>query len=153
MREAHKLGMRTTATMMFGHIETVEERIEHLEKIRKLQDETGGFTAFIAWTFQPKNTRLDTALIGSYDYLKTIAISRLYLDNIANIQASWVTQGAKIAQLSLKFGANDMGSTMIEENVVRAAGVSYQMDKEEIELLINDLGYEAKQRDLYYQIL
>ena len=152
MRETHKLGMRTTATMMFGHIETVEERIEHLEKIRKLQDETGGFTAFIAWTFQPKNTRLDTALIGSFDYLKTIAISRLYLDNIANIQASWVTQGAKIAQLSLKFGANDMGSTMIEENVVRAAGVSYQMDKEEIESLINDLGYEAKQRDLYYQI-
>src|SRR3972149_8187709 len=153
MREAHKIGMRTTATMMFGHIETVEERIEHLDKIRNLQDETGGFTAFIAWTFQPKNTRLDTALIGSFDYLKTIAISRLYLDNIANIQASWVTQGAKIAQLSLKFGANDMGSTMIEENVVRAAGVSYQMDKEEIELLINDLGYEAKQRDLYYQIL
>ncbi|HHT9128792.1 MAG TPA: cyclic dehypoxanthinyl futalosine synthase, partial [Candidatus Wujingus californicus] len=153
MREAHKLGMRTTATMMFGHIETVEERIEHLEKIRKLQDETGGFTAFIAWTFQPKNTRLDTALIGSYDYLKTIAISRLYLDNIANIQASWVTQGAKIAQLSLKFGANDMGSTMIEENVVRAAGISYQMDKEEIELLINDLGYDARQRDLYYQLL
>ena len=153
MREAHKLGMRTTATMMFGHIETVEERIEHLEKIRKLQDETGGFTAFIAWTFQPKNTRLDTALIGSFDYLKTIAISRLYLDNIANIQASWVTQGAKIAQLSLKFGANDMGSTMIEENVVRATGVSYQMDKEEIELLINDLGYGTRQRDLYYQIL
>jgi len=153
MREAHKLGMRTTATMMFGHIETVEERIEHLDKIRNLQDETGGFTAFIAWTFQPKNTRLDTALIGSFDYLKTIAISRLYLDNIANIQASWVTQGAKIAQLSLKFGANDMGSTMIEENVVKAAGVSYQMDKEEIELLIKDLGYEAKQRDLYYQIL
>ncbi|MDO8141200.1 MAG: cyclic dehypoxanthinyl futalosine synthase [Candidatus Brocadiales bacterium] len=152
MREAHKLGMRTTATMMFGHIETVEERIEHLEKIRKLQDETGGFTAFIAWTFQPKNTKLDTALIGSFDYLRTIAISRLYLDNIANIQASWVTQGAKIAQLSLKFGANDMGSTMIEENVVRAAGVSYQMDKEEIESLINDLGYEAKQRDLYYQV-
>ncbi|OHB45349.1 MAG: dehypoxanthine futalosine cyclase, partial [Planctomycetes bacterium GWE2_41_14] len=120
MRKAHKLGMRTTATMMFGHIETVEERIEHLEKIRTLQDETGGFTAFIAWTFQPKNTRLDTALIGSFDYLKTITISRLYLDNIVNIQASWVTQGAKIAQLSLKFGANDMGSTMIEENVVRA---------------------------------
>src|SRR3989338_5012825 len=153
MREAHKLGMRTTATMMFGHIETIEERVEHLDKIRKLQDETAGFTAFIAWTFQPKNTRLDTALIGSFDYLKTIAISRLYLDNFKNIQASWVTQGAKIAQLSLKFGANDMGSTMIEENVVRATGVSYQMDKEEIELLINDLRYEAKQRDLYYQIL
>ena len=161
MREAHKLGMRTTATMMFGHIETVEERVEHLEKIRNLQDETGGFTAFIAWTFQPKNTQLDNThdskhsgigLIGSFDYLKTVAISRLYLDNIANIQASWVTQGAKIAQLSLKFGANDMGSTMIEENVVRAAGVSYQMDKEEIESLINDLGYKARQRDLYYQI-
>lgn len=152
MREAHNLGMRTTATMMFGHIETVEERIEHLEKIRTLQDETGGFTAFIAWTFQPRNTQLNTALIGSYEYLKTIAIARLYLDNIANIQASWVTQGAKIAQLSLKFGANDMGSTMIEENVVRAAGVSYQMDKEEIEMLINDLGYEAKQRDLYYRL-
>lgn len=153
MREAHKLGMRTTATMMFGHIETIEERIEHLEKIRELQDETGGFTAFIAWTFQPKNTQIHTSLLGSYDYLKTIAISRLYLDNIENIQASWVTQGSKIAQLSLKFGANDMGSTMIEENVVRAAGVSYQMDKEEIESLIKDLGYEAMQRDLYYRIL
>ncbi|NUO09531.1 MAG: dehypoxanthine futalosine cyclase [Candidatus Brocadia sp.] len=152
MRAAHKLGMRTTATMMFGHIETIEERVEHLENIRTLQDETGGFTAFIAWTFQPKNTQLDTAFTGSYDYLMTIAISRLYLDNISNIQASWVTQGAKIAQLSLKFGANDMGSTMIEENVVRAAGVSYQMDKEEIESLINDLGYEARQRDLYYRI-
>ena len=135
MREAHKLGMRTTATMMFGHIETVEERIEHLEKIRKLQDETGGFTAFIAWTFQPKNTRLDTALIGSFDYLKTIAISRLYLDNIANIQASWVTQGSKIAQLSLKFGANDMGSTMIEENVVRAAELVTRWTKRKLNYL------------------
>lgn len=162
MREAHKLGMRTTATMMFGHIETLEERIEHLEKIRRLQDETGGFTAFIAWTFQPRNTELDKTLhsslmgmgsIGSYDYLRTIAIARLYLDNIANIQASWVTQGAKIAQLSLKFGANDMGSTMIEENVVRAAGVSYRMSKEEIEFLIMDLGYKAVQRDLYYKVL
>ncbi len=161
MREAHKLGMRTTATMMFGHIETFEERIEHLEKIRELQDETGGFTAFIAWTFQPKNTELDRTLhseipetgsVGSYDYLRTIAIARLYLDNIDNIQASWVTQGAKIAQLSLKFGANDMGSTMIEENVVRAAGVSYRMSKDEIELLINDPGYKAMQRDLYYRI-
>lgn len=153
MREAHKLGMRTTATMMFGHIETREERIEHLEKIRRLQNETGGFTAFIAWTFQPKNTQLDTALLGSYDYLRTIAIARLYLDNFPNIQASWVTQGAKIAQLSLKFGANDMGSTMIEENVVRAAGVSYQMDTEEIESLVTDLGFKSRQRDLYYQIL
>ncbi|KKO20843.1 MAG: dehypoxanthine futalosine cyclase [Candidatus Brocadia sp.] len=161
MREAHKLGMRTTATMMFGHIETIEERIEHLEKIRGVQDETGGFTAFIAWTFQPRNTQLDPflssqyqdmGLIGSYDYLKTLAVARLYLDNISNIQASWVTQGAKIAQLSLKCGANDMGSTMIEENVVRAAGVSYQMGKDEIEFLINDLGYTARQRDLYYRV-
>ncbi|MDR4509146.1 MAG: dehypoxanthine futalosine cyclase [Candidatus Brocadiaceae bacterium] len=153
MREAHTLGMRTTATMMFGHIETMAERIEHLEKIRSLQDETGGFTAFIAWTFQPKNTKLDTALSGSFEYLRTVAISRLYLDNIENIQASWVTQGAKIAQLSMKFGANDMGSTMIEENVVKAAGVSYQMDRKEIEFLIHDLGYQAKQRDLYYNVL
>ncbi|GAN35135.1 MAG: dehypoxanthine futalosine cyclase [Candidatus Brocadia sp. AMX2] len=153
MREAHKLDMKTTATMMFGHVETIGERIEHLDKIRKLQDETDGFTAFIAWTFQQKNTQLDTALIGSYDYLRTLAIARLYLDNFPNIQTSWVTQGAKIAQLSLKFGANDMGSTMIEENVVRAAGVSYQMDKEEIESLINDVGYRARQRDLYYKIL
>ncbi len=162
MREAHKLGMRTTATMMFGHIETIEERIEHLEKIRQLQDETGGFTAFIAWTFQQKNTQLSISFhsenkeigsIGSYDYLRTIAIARLYLDNFTNIQASWVTQGAKIAQLSLKFGANDMGSTMIEENVVRAAGVDYRMSKEEIESLIGDLGYKAAQRDLYYKVL
>lgn len=162
MREAHKLGMRTTATMVFGHIETIEERIEHLEKIRQLQDETGGFTAFIAWTFQPKNTQLNISFhsenkeigsIGSYDYLRTIAIARLYLDNFTNIQASWVTQGAKIAQISLKFGANDMGSTMIEENVVRAAGVDYRMSKEEIESLIGDLGYKAAQRDLYYKVL
>lgn len=161
MHEAHKQGMRTTATMMFGHIETLDERIEHLEKIRKLQDETGGFTAFIAWTFQPRNTQLDKTYhsefmgmgsVGSYDYLRTIAIARLYLDNIVNIQASWVTQGAKIAQLSLKFGANDMGSTMIEENVVRSAGVSYRMSKEEIESHIRDLGYKAVQRDLYYQV-
>jgi len=152
MYTAHMMGMRTTATMMFGHIETKEERIEHLEKIRSLQDKTGGFTAFIGWTFQPKNTLLGYNQLGSYDYLKTLAIARLYLDNIDNIQASWVTQGAKIAQLSLKFGANDMGSTMIEENVVKAAGVSYRMKKEEIESLINDLGYQAKQRDLYYNI-
>src|SRR3989339_1848967 len=151
MREAHKLGMRTTATMMFGHIETVEERIEHLDKIRILQDEKGGFTAFIAWTFQPKNTRLDTALIGSFDYLKTIAISRLYLDNIANIQASWVTQGAKIAQLSLFFGANDMGSTMIEENVVKAADVSFRMSEGEIRRLIEDAGFKPVKRNTFYQ--
>ncbi len=160
MSEAHKLGMKSTATMMFGHIETMEERVIHLEKIRQLQEETGGFTAFIPWTFQPKNTALSVSTeestgynIGGFDYLKTLAVSRLFLDNIPNIQASWVTQGSKIAQLALKFGANDLGSTMIEENVVRAAGVEYRLKKEEMTALIEDLGFEATQRDCYYNIL
>lgn len=154
MREAHKLGMRTTATMMLGHIETLEERVIHMDKIRRLQDETGGFTAFIPWTFQPKNTRLDyLPPVGAFEYLKTLAVARLYLDNVSNVQASWVTQGPKIGQLALKFGANDMGSTMIEENVVRAAGVSFRMRREEIERLIHDLGYEAHQRDFYYRLV
>lgn len=154
MREAHRLGMKTTATMMFGHVETLEERIVHMERIRELQDETGGFTAFIPWTFQPRNTRLGhLSPVGGFEYLKTLAVSRLYLDNIPNIQASWVTQGPKIGQLALKFGANDMGSTMIEENVVRAAGVSFRMAREEIVHLIEDLGYQARQRDFYYSIV
>ena len=160
MKEAHGLGIRSTATMMFGHIESLEERITHLEKIRQLQDETGGFTAFIPWTFQPKNTALLLSTekrvnfeIGGFDYLRTLAVSRLYLDNIPNIQASWVTQGPKIAQLALRFGANDMGSTMIEENVVKAAGVNYRMKKEEIISLIEGLGLEAVQRDCYYNII
>ncbi len=160
MREAHMSGIKSTATMMFGHVETLEERIVHLEKIRQLQDETGGFTAFIPWTFQPKNTALSLSTgkmtgfkIGGFDYLRTLAVSRLFLDNIPNIQASWVTQGSKIAQLALKFGANDLGSTMIEENVVKAAGVDYRMDKEEMISLIGDLGFEAMQRDCYYNIL
>jgi conserved hypothetical protein TIGR00423 len=146
MREAHTSGIKSTATMMFGHVETLEERIVHLEKIRQLQDETGGFTAFIPWTFQPKNTALSLSTremtgfkIGGFDYLRTLAVSRLFLDNVPNIQASWVTQGSKIAQLALKFGANDLGSTMIEENVVRAAGVDYRLDKEEMISLIEDL--------------
>jgi cyclic dehypoxanthinyl futalosine synthase len=146
--------------MMFGHIESLEERITHLEKIRQLQDETGGFTAFIPWTFQPKNTALLLSTekrvsfeIGGFDYLRTLAVSRLYLDNIPNIQASWVTQGPKIAQLALRFGANDMGSTMIEENVVKAAEVNYRMKKEEIISLIEGLGLEAMQRDCYYNII
>ena len=163
MREAHHLGMKTTATMMFGHIERLEDRITHLERIRTLQDETGGFTAFIPWTFQPENTMLQTMsneqraisgssliALGGFEYLKMLAVSRLYLDNIPNIQASWVTQGAKIAQLALRFGANDFGSTMIEENVVRAAGVTYRMKKEKMIHLIEDLGFEAKQRDCLY---
>ena len=160
MREAHMSGIKSTATMMFGHVETLEERIVHLEKIRQLQDETGGFTAFIPWTFQPKNTALSLSAeevtgfkIGGFDYLRTLAVSRLFLDNIPNIQASWVTQGSKIAQLALKFGANDLGSTMIEENVVRAAGVDYRLNKEEMISLIEDLGFEAMQRDCYYNIL
>ncbi len=160
MREAHMLGMKSTVTMMFGHIETVEERVVHLEKIRQLQDETGGFTAFIPWTFQPKNTTLSVSKdervghnIGGFDYLRTLAVSRLFLDNILNIQASWVTQGSKIAQLALKFGANDLGSTMIEENVVRAAGVEYRLKKEEMISLIEDLSFEAMQRDCYYNSL
>ncbi|MCP4365533.1 MAG: dehypoxanthine futalosine cyclase [Planctomycetes bacterium] len=154
MREAHRLGMRTTATMMFGHVETLEERITHLEKIRNLQDETGGFTAFIPWSFQPNNTQLShISPVGAFEYLKTLAVSRLYLDNIPNVQASWVTQGPKIGQLALKFGANDMGSTMIEENVVRAAGVSFMMNSDAIEHLIKDVGYQARQRDFYYRLV
>lgn len=154
MKEAHRLGMRTTATMMFGHIESLEERLNHLESIRQLQDETGGFTAFIPWTFQPGNTELTTILpIGGHEYLKMVAISRIYMDNVKNIQASWVTQGSKVAQLALCFGANDMGSTMIEENVVAAAGISYKMDKKEIISLIESLGYQAKQRDFYYNVI
>ena len=147
MRESHKLGLRTTATMMFGHIETPKDRIEHLIKIRKLQDETGGFTAFIPWTYQPQNTLLGGIASGGHDYLKTLAISRLMLDNIPNIQASWVTQGHKIGQLALFFGANDLGSIMIEENVVRSAGISYTMTKEEIIRLIKDAGFKPKQRE------
>ncbi|MHC4321035.1 MAG: CofH family radical SAM protein, partial [Planctomycetota bacterium] len=160
MKEAHVSGIKSTATMMFGHVETLEERVVHLEKIRQLQDETGGFTAFIPWTFQPKNTALFLSTekvtgfkIGGFDYLRTLAVSRLFLDNVPNIQASWVTQGSKIAQLALKFGANDLGSTMIEENVVRAAGVDYRMDKNEMIALIEELGFEAMQRDCYYNIL
>ncbi len=153
MREAHNLGLRTTATMMFGHVETMEERIEHLEKIRQLQDETGGFTAFIPWTFQPLNTAINVEPLGGFEYLKMVALSRIYLDNVKNIQASWVTQGAKIGQIAMRFGANDMGSTMIEENVVRSAGVSYRMDKKEIVSLIEDMGFTAKQRDLYYNAI
>ncbi len=160
MREAHKLEIKSTATMMFGHVETLEDRVVHLEKIRQLQDETGGFTAFIPWTFQPKNTALSLSTkkrvdfeVGGFDYLRTLAVSRLYLDNIPNVQASWVTQGAKIAQLALRFGANDMGSTMIEENVVKAAGVNYRIKKEDIISIIEDLGFHAMQRDCYYNIV
>ena len=137
----HELGGRSTATMMFGHIETLEERIEHLERVRQLQDETGGFTAFISWTFQPDHTDMaDVPPAGAFEYLKTQAISRLYLDNVPNIQSSWVTQGAKIGQLGLYFGANDMGSLMIEENVVSSAGTVHHLTLDQIKRAIREAG-------------
>ena len=153
MREAHALGMRATATMMFGHIETLAHRVAHLLRVRDFQDETGMFTAFIPWSFQPANTALGGQPAGAHDYLRTLAISRLVLDNVPNLQASWVTQGAKVAQLSLAFGANDLGSTMLEENVVRAAGVTFRMSKHELSDLIRRAGYTAAIRDTYYHIL
>jgi len=153
MRVAHRIGMRSTATMMFGHVETLAERIEHLERIRSLQDETGGFTAFITWSYQPDHTELSGTEATGIDYLRTLALSRIVLDNFDNLQASWVTQGGKVGQLSLAYGANDMGSVMIEENVVRAAGASYCMDEAEIVRNIEDAGFVAKRRDMHYQIL
>jgi cyclic dehypoxanthinyl futalosine synthase len=153
MREAHALGMRATATMVFGHIETFEHRVTHLLRVRDFQDETGMFTAFIPWSFQPANTALGGQAAGAHDYLLTLAISRLVLDNVPNLQASWVTQGAKVAQLALAFGANDLGSTMLEENVVRAAGVTFRMSKEELAELIRRAGYIPAIRDTYYRIL
>lgn len=150
METAHRLGLRTTATMMFGHVETPAQLVRHLDEIRRLQDRTGGFTAFIPWTFQPANTRIPVAPRTAAEYLKVLALSRLYLDNIENLQASWVTQGAKIAQAALAFGANDLGSTMIEENVVAAAGVSFRLPKSEMVRLIQTAGFQAVQRDCFY---
>ncbi|MEW6593834.1 MAG: cyclic dehypoxanthinyl futalosine synthase [Thermodesulfobacteriota bacterium] len=154
MEEAHKLGMRTTATMMFGHIETMAERLEHLDRVRALQDCTGGFTAFIPWPFQPDNTVLaHLPKTTAVQYLKMLALSRIYLDNIPNIQASWVTQGPKIAQLSLFFGANDFGSTMIEENVVAAAGVGFRLSEQEIRTLVEEVGFTPRQRRMDYSLV
>ena len=154
MRVWHKMGGKSTATMMFGHVETLEERIEHMERLRQLQDDTGGFTAFISWTFQPDNTTLaHIPAAGSFEYLKTQAISRLYLDNIPNIQSSWVTQGLKIGQLAMLFGANDMGSLMIEENVVAEAGTVHYLSLDQIREAIEELGFEARQRDVFYQLM
>lgn len=151
MEEAHKLGLRTSATMMFGHVETREERLEHLRRLRDLQDRTHGFTAFIPWPFQPQNTVLaDIEKTSALEYLRMLALSRIYLDNFDNIQASWVTQGPKIAQLSLFFGANDFGSTMIEENVVAAAGVSFRLSEEEIRRLVTEAGFRPVQRLMDY---
>lgn len=154
MREWHRLGGISTATMMFGHVETLAERIEHLERVRQLQDETSGFTAFICWTFQPDNTDMaDIPPSGSFEYLKTQAVSRLYLDNVPNIQSSWVTQGLKIGQLAMLFGANDMGSLMIEENVVAEAGTVHYLSLGQIREAIEELGYEPRQRDVFYNLV
>jgi len=175
MEEAHRLGMRTTATMMFGSIEKPEDIIEHLDAIRNLQDRTGGFTAFIPWTFQPGNTELvkseklkvksleksakkseensQLQAATAVEYLRVLALSRIYLDNVKNIQASWVTQGLKIAEVALRFGANDFGSTMIEENVVASAGVSYRVTMEDIIRAIKNAGFTPAQRDTYYNII
>jgi cyclic dehypoxanthinyl futalosine synthase len=153
MKTAQKIGMPTTATMMFGSLETDKEIIEHLVRLRDVQDETHGFTAFIPWTYQPGNTELGGKSATAVEYLKVLALSRIMLDNFDNIQASWVTQGSKIAQVALKFGANDFGSTMIEENVVAAAGVSFRMSQQEIIHVIRDAGYIPAQRDTRYKIL
>jgi cyclic dehypoxanthinyl futalosine synthase len=153
-RAWHELGGISTATMMFGHIETLEERVEHLERVRQLQDETGGLTAFISWTFQPENTEMaDVPAQGAVEYLRTQALSRLYLDNVPNIQSSWVTQGAKIGQLALYFGANDMGSLMIEENVVASAGTVHYLTLDQIKRAISESGYIPRQRNVFYEYI
>lgn len=161
-RVAHGLGMRTTATMMYGHVETVDQRLEHLQRLRDLQDETGGFTAFIAWNFQPEHTELaadpgrwEGKKATGYDHLRTVAVARLFLDNFENFQASWVTQGPKIAQVSLRYGINDFGSTMLEENVVSAAGTSHttEMSLENMKRLIRDAGFEPRRRNTRYELV
>ena len=153
MEMAHSIGMKTTATMMFGHVETLEERIEHLLLLRELQDRTGGFTAFIGWTFQPENTAMAGDELTSFQYLRTLAVARVMLDNFPNVQASWVTQGGKIGQVSLRFGANDFGSLMIEENVVSAAGAHFRLTEAEIARNIQDAGFVPKRRNMRYEIL
>ena len=153
MDVAHRLGLKSSATMMFGHVETVEERIEHMDRIRVQQERSGGFTAFISWTFQAENTRLRAPTVGATEYLRNQALSRIYLDNIPNIQSSWVTQGLEIGQVALKFGANDLGSIMLEENVVSQAGTTFRMTVNDMRRLIADLGYEPRQRDNWYTLL
>ena len=154
MRAAHRLGMSTTATMMWGHVETLEERVEHMRRIRELQDELHGFRAFISWTYQPDHTALAPQVTWtptSFDYLLMQAVSRIYLDNVEHIQSSWVTQGMKIGQVALAFGADDMGSIMIEENVVSAAGTTHRASTEDFVHTIANAGYRARQRDTLYR--
>ena len=155
-RTAHKLGVRTTATMMFGCGESYEHRVNHLETLRQIQDETGGFTAFIPWPFQPENTALGRRVkqeVTGVEFLKTLALCRLYLDNFVNIQTSWVTQGLKVCQMGLRFGGNDVGSVMLEENVVRQAGASHSATEEDLRRMIRDAGFVPKQRDTLYQTM
>ena len=154
MQVAHELGLKSSATMMFGHVETVEERIEHLRRIRDQQDRSGGFTAFICWTFQPQHTVLKIKQpTGVAEYLRMQALARVFLDNIENIQSSWVTQGPDIGQIALKYGANDFGSVMMEENVVSSAGTTFRLDAAQIESLIRDAGYEPRRRNNWYELL
>lgn len=153
MDAAHRLGLASSATMMFGHVETVDERIEHLERVRAQQDRSKGFSAFIAWTFQAENTRLKAPTVGAHEYLRMQALARIYLDNIPNIQSSWVTQGQDIGQVALKYGANDLGSIMIEENVVSQAGTTFRMGVADMKRLIAELGFEPRQRDNWYRLL
>jgi cyclic dehypoxanthinyl futalosine synthase len=162
---AHRLGLYSSATMMFGHVETIEDRIEHLERLRAQQDfslkrkaesrneKMGNFTAFIGWTFQAEHTKLKAPTVGAHEYLRTQALSRIYLDNFENIQSSWVTQGLEIGQVALKFGANDLGSIMIEENVVSQAGTTFRMTVADMHRLIKELGYEPHQRDNWYRLV
>ena len=146
-------GLNSSATMMFGHVETIEDRIEHLERVRAQQDKTKGFTAFICWTFQAEHTKLKATTVGAHGYLRTQALARIYLDNFPNVQSSWVTQGQEIGQVALKYGANDLGSIMIEENVVSQAGTTFRMTVGDMQRLIRDLGYEPHQRDNWYHLL
>ena len=152
-RTWHQMGGKSTCTMMFGHIESLEERIEHLDVLRQLQDETGGFTAFICWTMQPGHRMADYPEAGAFEYLRVQAVARLYLDNVPNIQSSWVTQGAKIGQLALFFGANDMGSLMIEENVVASAGTVHHLTLDQIRASIREAGWVPRQRNVYYELI
>ena len=153
MRTAHRAGLRTTVTMMYGTVERLDERIEHLMRVRDVQDETGGFTAFIAWSFQPPHTERGGDEATAVEYLRTLAVARIVLDNVDNLQASWVTQGGKVGQLSLSYGANDMGSVMIEENVVRAAGAVFCMDELEIVRHVENAGFVPKRRNMHYDVL
>ena len=155
METAHRRGLRTSVTMMYGLGETLADRIEHLFRVREVQARTGGFTAWIPWTFVPENTALDGQVetAGGFEYLKTLAISRMYLDNFPNMQSSWVTQGDKVGQMALLYGANDMGSTMLEENVVSQAGATFRMTEQTIRRVIEDLGFQPRRRNMYYQLL